>query len=121
MTETQTQTQISIPELQKAAREAAQQERQLAQEVDALPEKIQEAARNDARSKARAARSGATVAAVDETSAVPKLRQREAELPILRWSAAIRVGVIRSKRAPKVRISRSRALSDTGRVLRAPG
>jgi chromosome segregation ATPase len=90
MTETQTQTQISIPELQKAAREAAQQERQLAQEVDALPEKIQEAARNDARSKARAARSGATVAAVDETSAVPKLRQREAELPFLRWSAAIR-------------------------------
>lgn len=90
MTEsTLAQTQ-SIPELKEAAREAARQERSLAREVDALPEKIQEAARKDARRKAKAARTGDEIAAVDEASEVPALRQREAELPFLRWSASIR-------------------------------
>ena len=93
MTETQTK-QATIPELQKAAREASRHERQLAQEVDALPQKIKEAARKDARSKAKAARSGTAVAAVDEDSEVPALRQREAELPFLRWSAAIRTAAL---------------------------
>ncbi len=90
----ETQTQTSIPQLEKATREASRQERQLAQEVDSLPEKIKEAARQDARKKARAARTGEEVAPVDEASEVPQLRQREAELPFLRWSASIRTAAL---------------------------
>jgi chromosome segregation ATPase len=92
MTETLTKT--NVDELQKAAREASRQERSLAQEVDALPEKIQEAARKDARSKARAARAGEDIAVVDEVSEVNAMRQREAELPYLRWSASIRTAAL---------------------------
>jgi predicted nucleic acid-binding Zn-ribbon protein len=90
----ETPTQISIPELEKARAEASRQERSLAQEVDSLPEKIKEAARQDARSKAAAARTGEDVAAVDEASDVNALRQREAELPFLRWSASIRTAAL---------------------------
>jgi chromosome segregation ATPase len=89
---TETQTQISIPQLEKARSDASRQERSLAQEVDSLPEKIKEAARQDARSKAKAARTGEDIAAVD--SEIPKLRQREAELPFLRWSASIRTAAL---------------------------
>ncbi len=89
-----TETQISIPELKEAAREAGRQERSLAQEVDSLPGKIQEAARKDARRKAKAARTGEDIAVVDQDSEVPQLRQREAELPYLRWSAAIRTAAL---------------------------
>ncbi len=89
---TETQTQISIPQLKEAAREASRQERSLAQEVDALPEKIKEAARQDARSKAKAARTGEDIAAVD--SEIPAMRQRQAELPFLRWSASIRTAAL---------------------------
>ncbi len=64
----------------------------MAQEVDSLPEKIKEAARQDARSKAGAARNGEDIAAV--ASEVPQLRQREAELPFLRWSASIRTAAL---------------------------
>ncbi len=92
MIETQTQTQI--PQLEKAARDASRQERSLAQEVDSLPEKIKEAARQDARSKAKAARTGEDIAAVDEASDVNALRRREAELPYLRWSASIRTAAL---------------------------
>ena len=93
MTETLTKTD-NIPELQKAAREASRQERSLAQEVDALPEKIQQAARQDARSKAKAARTGEDIAVVDEASDVNALRKREAELGYLRWAAAIRTAAL---------------------------
>jgi predicted nucleic acid-binding Zn-ribbon protein len=91
MTETQTQT---IAELEKAVRDASRQERRLALEVDSLPEKIKEAARQDARSKAAAARTGEDIAAVDEASDVNAMRQREAELPYLRWYAAIRTAAL---------------------------
>jgi chromosome segregation ATPase len=91
---TETQTQVSIPELEKARSEASRQERSLAQEVDSLPGKIKEAARQDARSKAAAARTGEDIAAVDEASDVNALRQREAELPFLRWSASIRTAAL---------------------------
>jgi chromosome segregation ATPase len=89
-----TETQISIPELKEAAREAGRQERSLAQEVDSLPGKIQEAARKDARKKAKAARTGEDIAVVDEASEIPAMRQRENELPYLRWSAAIRTAAL---------------------------
>ncbi len=92
MTETLTKT--NIPELQKAARESQRQERSLAQEVDSLPEKIQEAARQDARRKAKAARTGEDIAVVDEASEIPSMRQRENELPYLRWSASIRTAAL---------------------------
>jgi chromosome segregation ATPase len=82
----------NIAELEKARSDASRQERSLAQEVDSLPEKIKEAARQDARSKAGAARNGEAIAVVD--SEIPKLRQREAELPYLRWSAAIRTAAL---------------------------
>jgi chromosome segregation ATPase len=90
---TETQTQISIPELEKAARDASRQERRLALEVDSLPEKIKEAARQDARSKAGAARAGEDIA-VDDASEVNALRKREAELPYLRWSSAIKTACL---------------------------
>jgi chromosome segregation ATPase len=94
---TKTLTKTNIPELQKAAREAGRQERSLAQEVDSLPGKVQEAARKDARRKAKAARTGEDIAVVDEGSEVPQLRQREAELPYLRWSAAIRTAALEAE------------------------
>jgi chromosome segregation ATPase len=94
-TETQTQTKTdTIAELEAAVREASAHERELAQEVDALPQKIREAAREDGRSKATAARSGEAVAAVEKESEVTALRQREAELPFRRWSAAIRTAAL---------------------------
>jgi chromosome segregation ATPase len=91
---TKTLTKTNIPELKEAAREAGRQERSLAQEVDSLPEKIQEAARQDARKKAKAARTGEDIAVVDEASEIPAMRQRENELPYLRWSAAIRTAAL---------------------------
>lgn len=91
MTETMTQTMTdNIASLKSAVREASQHERSLALEVDSLPSKIQQAAKQDARRKARAAREGAAVDAVDEESEVPALRQREKDLPYLRWDAGIR-------------------------------
>lgn len=91
MTDTQTPTKTdTIADLEAAVREASAHERELALEVDALPSKIQAAAHEDARSKAVAARSGEAVAAVDQDSDVPALRQREADLPYERWAASIR-------------------------------
>jgi chromosome segregation ATPase len=89
---TETQTQMDIPQLKQAARESQRQERSLAQEVDSLPEKIQEAARKDARRKAKAARTGEDIAVVE--SEIPAMRQRENELPFLRWAAAIRTAAL---------------------------
>ncbi len=91
MTETIAQTD-NIASLEAAKREASQYELTLAQEVDSLPEKIKEAARQDARSKAKAARAGEDIAPV--ASDVNALRQREAELPLIRWSAAIRTAAL---------------------------
>ncbi len=91
---TKTLTKTNIPELKEAAREAGRQERSLAQEVDSLPGKVQEAARKDARKKAKAARTGEDIAVVDEASEIPAMRQRENELPYLRWSAAIRTAAL---------------------------
>ncbi len=91
MTETIAQTTTyNIPELEKARSEASRHERQLAQEVDSLPEKIQQAAKRQARDMAHAARTGEDIAAVDDASEVNALRKREAELPLIRWSAALR-------------------------------
>ncbi len=90
MTETLTKTNVN--ELKQSARESQRQERSLAQEVDSLPEKIQQAARQDARSKAKAARTGEDIAVVE--SEIPALRQREAELPYLRWAASIRTAAL---------------------------
>ncbi len=92
-----TQTQMDIPQLKEAAREAGRQERSLAQEVDALPGKVQEAARKDARRKAKAARTGEDIAVVDEVSEIGAMRQRENELPYLRWSAAIRTAALEAE------------------------
>ncbi len=88
MTETLTKTNVN--ELKQAARASQRQERELAQEVDQLGEKIQQAARQDARRKAKAARTGEDIAVVDEVSEIGALRKRENELPYLRWSASIR-------------------------------
>lgn len=93
MTETLTKTDTNIDELKQAVREASAHSRELALEMDALPTKIKNAAHQDARAKARAAREGGTgaaVAAVDEESEIPQLRQREKDLPYLIWSAALR-------------------------------
>lgn len=87
MTETIAQTD-NIASLEAAKREASQYERTLAQEVDSLPEKIQQAAKRQARDMAHAARTGEAIAVV--ASEVNALRKREAELPYLRWAAAIR-------------------------------
>jgi chromosome segregation ATPase len=91
---TETQTQMDIPQLKQAARESQRQERSLAQEVDSLPEKIQQAARQDARRKAKAARTGEDIAVVDEASEIGAMRQRENELPYLRWAASIRTAAL---------------------------
>ncbi len=89
MTETMTQTMTdNIASLKAAVREASQHERSLALEVDSLPSKIQQAARHDATNRAKAAREGAEVTAVE--SEIPALREREKALPFLRWDAAIR-------------------------------
>ncbi len=82
----------NIAELEKARSDASRQERSLAQEVDSLPEKIKEAARQEARSKAKAARAGEDIAPV--ASDVNALRKREAELPLIRWSSAIRTAAL---------------------------
>ncbi len=92
MTETQTPD-TTINDLKQAVREASREERSLALEVDAMPEKIKAAAKADARRQARAAREGGTgvaVASAAEESEVPALRERQASLPYLRWSAGIR-------------------------------
>jgi chromosome segregation ATPase len=92
MTETQTPD-TTINDLKQAVREASREERSLALEVDAMPNKIKEAAKQDARRQARAAREGGTGMAVQEAaeeSSVPALRERQSALPYLRWSAGIR-------------------------------
>jgi len=93
MTDTLTKTDTNFDELKQAVREASKEQRALALEMDSMPSKIQEAAHRDARAKAQAAREGGTgaaVAAVDEESEVPQLRQREKDLPYLMWAASIR-------------------------------
>jgi PAS domain-containing protein len=92
MTETQTPD-TTINDLQAAVREASREERALALETDAMPEKVRAAAKADARRQASAAREGGTgmaVQAAAEESEVPTLRERQAALPYLRWSAGIR-------------------------------
>ncbi len=89
MTETMTETMTdNIASLKAAVREASNHERQLALEVDAMPSKIQEAAHRDVANRARAAREGGAVAAVE--SEIPALREREQALPFVRWDASIR-------------------------------
>lgn len=92
-TPTQTKPDTTINDLKQAVREASAHERELALEVDELPSKIQQAARQDARRQARAAReggAGAQVAEAAQESALPALRERQSALPYLRWSAGIR-------------------------------
>ncbi len=84
---TLTDTGTSIEELLNALKASKAHEQELALEVDSLPEKIKDAARQDAQRKAQAAReggAGAEVAAAGEISEVPDLRRREDELPYLR-------------------------------------
>jgi len=92
MTETLTKTNVN--ELKQAARASQRQERELAQEVDQLGEKIQEAAHREARKKAKAARTGEDLAAVDEVSEIGAMRKRENELPYLRWVSSIRTAAL---------------------------
>jgi chromosome segregation ATPase len=97
VTETLKKPQTSIPDLEAALRKSQQQERALAVEVGELPSKIQQAHREDAQRKAQAAREGGAgpeVAAASDLCEVPDLRQREDELPYLRWSAAIRTAAL---------------------------
>ncbi len=97
MTETLKKPQSSIPDLENAVRESKKLERELALEVDTLPEKIKDAARQDAQRKAQAAReggAGAEVAAASDLSEVPDLRRRADELPYLRWSQSVRTAAI---------------------------
>jgi peptidoglycan hydrolase CwlO-like protein len=89
---TETQTPDTVADLKAAVREASREERALALEVDAMPNKIKEAAKQDARRQARAAREGGTGVAVNEAaqeSEIPTLKERQASLPYLRWSAGI--------------------------------
>ncbi len=82
-----------INELKTAVREASREERALALETDAMPEKMRQAAKQDARRQARAAREGGAGKEVSDSRAaseVPALRERQASLPYLRWSAGIR-------------------------------
>jgi hypothetical protein len=95
MTETLKKT--TIPDLENAVRESQKLEQELALEVDSLPEKIQQAHREDAQRKAQAAReggAGAEVAAAGDLSEVPDLRRRADELPYLRWSQSVRTAAI---------------------------
>ncbi len=92
MTETQTPD-TTINDLKQAVREASQYERDLAREVDNLPNLLKDAARADARRQSRAAREGGTGAAVQEAaqeSTLPALRERQSALPHLRWAGGIR-------------------------------
>lgn len=88
-----TKTDTTIQDLKAAVREASREERSLAVEVDEFPLKIRDGARQDARRQARAAREGGTGVAVAEAaqeSQVPALRERQASMKYLRWSAGIR-------------------------------
>lgn len=92
MTETQTPD-TTINDLQKAVREAGSEERRLALEVGELHSRIKDAARQDARRQARAAREGGAgkeVAEAAQESEIPALRERLSSLPHLRWAAGIR-------------------------------
>jgi septal ring factor EnvC (AmiA/AmiB activator) len=94
---TLTDTGTSIEELENALKASKAHEQELALEVDELPSKIQQAHREDAQRKAQAAReggAGAEVAAAGELSQVPALRQREGQLPYLRWSQSVRTAAI---------------------------
>jgi hypothetical protein len=94
---TETLKKTTIPELENAVRESQKLEQELAREVDELPDKIQQAHREDAQRKAAAAReggAGAEVAAASDLSEVPDLRRREDELPYLRWSQRVRTAAI---------------------------
>lgn len=92
MTQTLTSTgTATIPELEAALRESKQEEHALALEVDAMPERIRAAAQAHARRLADASRKGKdALREADEQSAVGQLREREAELPYLRWSQTVR-------------------------------
>lgn len=93
MSETMTQTMTdNISSLKAAVREASAHERELALEVDNLPNLIKDAARQDARRQARAAREGLGVAVAEAAneSTLPALRERQSALPYLRWSAGIK-------------------------------
>jgi hypothetical protein len=90
---TETLTPDTVADLRAAVREASQYERDLAREVDNLPNLLKDAARADARRQARAAREGGTGAAVQEAaqeSTLPALRERQSALPHLRWAGGIR-------------------------------
>ncbi len=93
MTETLTQT--SIKELEAALRESQKHERALAAEVDKLPELIRAATQAHARRLADASRKGKdALRNADKESEVPQLREREKDLPFLRWSQQIRTAAI---------------------------
>jgi chromosome segregation ATPase len=93
MTETLTDT--GIEALEAALRESQLHERALAAEVDSLPEKIRAATQAHARRLADASRQGKdALARADKESEVPLLREREASLPLERWSASIRTAAV---------------------------
>lgn len=89
MTETTTTKTDTIADLEAAVREASRHSRSLALELDAIPNKLEEAIKQDVSRKAAAARAGAAVAAVDEASEVPQLRQRMKDLPYEIWAAQV--------------------------------
>lgn len=89
--DTTTQTQEEkIRDLKQQVSDAGREERQLALEQDSMPELLANAAREDARAKAAAARSGEAPATVEDGSDVPSLLLRQRNLPYLMWSAAVR-------------------------------
>ncbi len=90
MTETLEMTKTdSISDLKTAVRLASREARNLALESDAMPQKIEKAIKQDVRRRAKAAREGNDMAAVDEESDVARLRQRQKDLPLLIWSAQV--------------------------------
>jgi hypothetical protein len=78
----------TVEDLLQVQREADGRVRELAAELRDLPGRIQQAAREDAKAKARAARSGEDTATAT-VSELLALRQRGAELPMLLWGARV--------------------------------
>ncbi len=98
MTETLTQTKVSssdLESLEAALRESKRLERELARNLDELPERIRAATQAHARRLSDASRKGKdALARADKESEVFSLREREKDLPFLRWSQSIRTAAI---------------------------
>lgn len=82
-TKTRSREDKAMAKLQAEANEAARRIRELEAESRSLPSRIKEAARAEARARAAARASGAV-------GELPRLREREASLPLELWGARIR-------------------------------